>query len=76
MTCDNIKSHKKQGFTLSLEDTFLENHRGATGRNPPAFLGLNKNKTESKMENPTHTFREVTLCFRTYKNRELKVQLS
>ena len=24
---NNIKSHKKQGFTLSLGDTFLRNHR-------------------------------------------------
>ena len=24
---DNIKSHKKQGFTLSLENTFLEKLR-------------------------------------------------
>ena len=24
MTYDNFKSHKKQGFTLSLEDTFME----------------------------------------------------
>ena len=25
---DNIKSHKKQGFTLSLEDTFPEKQQG------------------------------------------------
>ena len=24
---DNIKRHKKQGFTLSLEDNFWKNHR-------------------------------------------------
>ena len=29
VTYDNIKSHKKnQGFTLSLEDTFLEKQQG------------------------------------------------
>ena len=28
MTYDNIKSHKKQGFTLYLEDTFFEKPQG------------------------------------------------
>ena len=36
MTYDNIKSHKKQGFTLSLEDTFLEKQQGGQ-IDPPAF---------------------------------------
>ena len=27
MVYDNMEGHKKQGFTLSLENTFLENHR-------------------------------------------------
>ena len=40
VTYDNIKSHKNQGFTFSLEDTFLEKPQG--GQNdPPAFVGLN-----------------------------------
>ena len=29
-TCDTIKSQKKQDFTISLEDTYLEKpHRGS-----------------------------------------------
>ena len=28
---DNFKSHKKQGFMLSLENTFLETPRGSGG---------------------------------------------
>ena len=28
VTYDNVKSHKKQGFTLSSEDTFLEKPQG------------------------------------------------
>ena len=28
MTYDNIKSHKKQGFIVSLEDTFFGKQRG------------------------------------------------
>ena len=37
---------------------------------------FNKNETESKMENPTHSFRDMNvLCFSSYKNRELKVKL-
>ena len=27
------------------------------------------------MENPTHTFREVNLCFNSYKNPEIKIEL-
>ena len=46
----------------------------------PCFLlnkniNFNKNETESKMENPTHSFREMNLCFSSYKNCELKVKL-
>ena len=33
MTYDNIESHKKQGLTLSLEDTLLEETQG--GQDPP-----------------------------------------
>ena len=37
---------------------------------------LNKNETESKMENPRDTFREMSLvCFSSWKNFELKVKL-
>ena len=39
---DNIKSHKKQGFTLCLEDTFFEKPQGGGLNWPPAVLGLNK----------------------------------
>ena len=35
-----LKFTKKQGFTLSLEDTFLENHKGEDQTDPLAFLGL------------------------------------
>ena len=31
MTYDNIKSHKKQGFSLFLEEMFLEIPRGVEG---------------------------------------------
>ena len=36
-------------------------------------INFNKNKTGSKMENPTHSFREAV--FSSCKNRELKVKL-
>ena len=36
---------------------------------------LNKNETESKIENLTQTFRRITMCFSSYKNQELKVKL-
>ena len=37
---------------------------------------VNKNETESKMENPTHTFRaRWTMCSNSYKNCNLKVKL-
>ena len=36
-----LKVTIKQGFTLSLENTFLKNHKGGGGQiDPPAFLGL------------------------------------
>ena len=38
-------------------------------------INFNKNETESKMENLTHRFREMNLCFSSYKNRKLKVKL-
>ena len=41
-------------------------------------IKFNKNETRSKMENSTHTFREINcfqLCFSLYKNCELKVKL-
>ena len=38
-------------------------------------INFNKNETESKMENPTHSFRETNLCFSSYKNCKLKVKL-
>ena len=37
MTYDNIKNHKKQGFTLSLEDTFLEKPEGGQIDTPSLF---------------------------------------
>ena len=43
---DNIKSHKKPGFPLSLENTFLEKPQGGGVKltpPPPVFLGLRKN---------------------------------
>ena len=39
------------------------------------YKNFNKNETESKLENPTHTFRETNLSFSSYKNRKLKVKL-
>ena len=41
---DNIKSHKKQGFSLSLEDTLFKKLHGEAGRPPPAVLGLKQFK--------------------------------
>ena len=38
MAYDNIKSHKKHGFTLSLENTFLEKAQGS--QIAPNLLGL------------------------------------
>ena len=39
-------------------------------------IKFRENKAKSKMENPTHSFRERrTLCFSTYKNCKLKVKL-
>ena len=38
-------------------------------------ININKNETESKIENPTHSFRETKLGFSSYKNRKLKVKL-
>ena len=41
MPYDNIESHKKTEFHLSLEDTFFENHKGVKLTPPPAaILGL------------------------------------
>ena len=34
-----------------------------------------KNKTEQKIKNPKQAFREITLCFSSFKNHELKVKL-
>ena len=42
MIYDNIKSHKKQGFTLSLEVAFLEKPQVGSNLAPSAFLGLNE----------------------------------
>ena len=44
VTYDNIKSHKKQGFALSLENTFLEKPQGEGQIDPPPpnYLGLNR----------------------------------
>ena len=42
MTYDNIKNHKKkQGFTLSLEDTFFKKPQGGVKLIPLAVLGFN-----------------------------------
>ena len=38
-------------------------------------VNFNKNETESKMENPTHGFRETNLVLSSYKNHKLKVKL-
>ena len=39
-------------------------------------INFNKNEIESKMENPTHSFREMSLMyFNSYNNRKLKVKL-
>ena len=35
MTYDNIKSHKKQGFTFSLKNIVLEKPQGEVKLNPP-----------------------------------------
>ena len=36
------------------------------------YASFNKNETEVKLENPTHTFID-SLCFRSFKNRALKI---
>ena len=38
-------------------------------------INFHKNETESKMENPILSSREMNLCFTLYKNRKLKVKL-
>ena len=38
-------------------------------------INFNKNATESKMKNPTYSFKRRTLYFNSYKNRKLKVKL-
>ena len=38
-------------------------------------INFNKNEMESKMKNPTHSFKRRTLCFSSYKNGKLKVKL-
>ena len=38
-------------------------------------INFNKNKTESKMENATHSFRETNLFLSLYKNWKLKMEL-
>ena len=47
MTYDNTKSHKSQGFTLSLEDTFFKKPQRGFILIPPVVLGL-KNLQPSK----------------------------
>ena len=41
MASDNIKSHKKQGFVFSLENTFLEKPQREGRIDPSDILGLN-----------------------------------
>ena len=55
MTYDNIKSHKKkQGFALSLEDTFFKKPQGELtpppSPSPPAVLGLRVGLTRLDVE--------------------------
>ena len=38
-------------------------------------INFNESKMDSKMENPTYSFREMNLCFSSYKNCELKIKL-
>ena len=54
--------------------------KGFTTFQSPCILlnknkSFNKNETESKMENPTHSFTETNLYFSAYKNRKLNVKL-
>ena len=37
-TYDNIKSHKKHGFTLSLENAFLEKLQKGAKFTPPSYF--------------------------------------
>ena len=57
---------------------FERNYNVLRSKSPCILMNKNinfsKNETESKMEYPTHSFRE-TLCFSSYKNRKLKVNL-
>ena len=59
---------------------YFERNYGVLKSKSPCILSnknvnLNKKETESKMENPTHSFRETNLCFSSYKSRKLKVKL-
>ena len=48
---DNIKSHKKQGFTFSLKNTFLEKAQGRERGSywTPAFWRLTLRKTWTRI---------------------------
>ena len=39
-------------------------------------INLNKKKTESKMENPTHSFREMSILHELTQESQIKVKLS
>ena len=65
--CCNIKSEVLKQINVWLFYYFyFESNYSVLKSNSPCFLlnkniNFNKNKTESKMENPTHSFREMNL---------------
>ena len=59
--------------------SFERNYDILKSKSPWILLNKNinfvKNEMESKMENPTHSFRETNLAIYSYKNCKLKVKL-
>ena len=70
----------KQSYVWLFNYFYFERSYDFFKSKSPYFLlneniNFGKNKTESKMENLTHSFRETNLCFSLHKNHELKVKL-
>ena len=63
------------GFSIIL----IFNYDVLKSKSPCVYLNkeidFNKNNAESKMENCRHSFREMNLALKPYKNRKLKVKV-
>ena len=69
-TYDNIKSHKKQGFTLFLEDTSFEKpQEGGVQIDPSAVLGLIE-----QIKKQANAEEKIALCKRREKFLGLKLK--